>query len=239
MVPKRIGNSLAISQSPFLTTDEMENTSSQFSLFKDCIAKRILSHPVTQRQTQDSSELDEFSSYLASESWPTLTEPIRTASYETRGSLPSDVDSIPLDSTSVSFTETLISYGFASDTDEAVKFLRKALADYLEDACAAPPVWSWTRTTECEICEREVPLTYHHLIPRSTHAKVLKKKWHPESMLNSVAWLCRPCHTTVHHVATNEELARDYYTVESLLQREDITKWRNYAAKQRFGIRRG
>ena len=42
-----------------------------------------------------------------------------------------------------------------------------------------------------EICEREVPLTYHHLIPREVHDKVLKKKWHPEAMLNSVAWLCR------------------------------------------------
>ena len=52
-------------------------------------------------------------------------------------------------------------------------------------------MWSKTRTTECEICEREVPLTYHHLIPREVHDKVRKKKWHPEAMLNSVAWLCR------------------------------------------------
>ena len=32
---------------------------------------------------------------------------------------------------------------------------------------------------------------YHHLIPRSTHHKVLKKGCHPETMPNSVAWLCR------------------------------------------------
>ncbi|KAF8063590.1 hypothetical protein FPV67DRAFT_253339 [Lyophyllum atratum] len=217
----------------------MECTSSQYSLFKDSIAKRILLHPETQRQTQDSSELDDFSSYLASESWSTLPESIRTASYETRASVPTDIDTVPLDSTSTSFTDTLISYGFALDHDESLKFLRKALANYLDDACAPPPVWSSTRTTECEICEREVPLTYHHLVPRSTHTKALKKKWHTEAMLNSVAWLCRPCHSAVHHVASNEELAREYYTVDLLLQREDILKWRNYAAKQRFGVRRG
>ncbi|KAG6916841.1 hypothetical protein DXG01_005140 [Tephrocybe rancida] len=217
----------------------MEDTSLQFSLFKDCIAKRVLSHPETLRQTQDSSELDDFSSYLASEAWPTLPDTIRTAAYETREVVPNDVDDVPIDNTSVSFTDTLISYGFASDHDDTLKFLRKVLADYVADACAPPPVWSSTRTEECEICDRQVPLTYHHLIPRSTHTKVLKKKWHPENMLNSVAWLCRPCHNVVHHIATNEELAREFFTVELLLKREEITKWRNYASKQRFGVRRG
>lgn len=43
----------------------------------------------------------------------------------------------------------------------------------------------------------------------------------------------------VHHVATNEELAREYFTVDRLLEREDVVRWRNYAAKQRFGVRRG
>lgn len=47
----------------------------------------------------------------------------------------------------------------------------------------------------------------------------------------------RHCHSTVHHVATNDELARNFYTVELLLQREDIQKWKGYAAKQRFGFR--
>ncbi|RDB19017.1 hypothetical protein Hypma_014362 [Hypsizygus marmoreus] len=209
----------------------------QFATFKDAIARRILSYPTI--QAQDSSELDEFSSYLASESWSTLPDNIRNASYETRSSIPGDIEGIPLHTTPISFVDTLISYGFAIDHDHALQFLAKAVSDYIEDACAPPPIWSATRTKECQICEREVPLTYHHLIPRSTHAKVLKKKWHSEAVLNSVAWLCRPCHSAVHHVATNEELAREYYTVELLLEREDILKWRNYAAKQRFGVRRG
>ena len=97
--------------------------------------------------------------------------------------------------------------------------------------------------------------------PREVHAKALKKKWHPEAMLNSVAWLCRcassvfiasypssraprpgrtrPCHSTVHRVASNEELAREYYTVDRLLEREDVQKWRKYISKQRWSVKRG
>lgn len=33
-------------------------------------------------------------------------------------------------------------------------------------------------------------------------------------MLNSVAWLCRACHSFVHRLASNEELAKGYYTVD-------------------------
>ncbi|KAJ7511031.1 hypothetical protein B0H11DRAFT_1845735 [Mycena galericulata] len=215
----------------------------QFLILKDCIARRLLSFPELQSPThaQESSELglDDFTLYLTQEVWPTLPDACLRASYETKSNLPDDIDSIPLDSTSGSFIDTLVSYGIAPDAEAAQTFLRKVLNEYLTEACAPPPVWSSTRAKECEICEREIPLTYHHLIPRSTHTKVEKKKWHPTSMLNSVAWLCRPCHTAVHQAATNEELALDYYSVELLLQREDIQRWGKYASKQRFGVRRG
>lgn len=32
--------------------------------------------------------------------------------------------------------------------------------------------------------------------------------------MNSVAWLCRACHSFVHRLASNERLARYYYTVD-------------------------
>ncbi|KAI0808361.1 hypothetical protein C8Q74DRAFT_1189413 [Fomes fomentarius] len=218
--------------------------SSQFSTFKDCLARRVLAEPgVLAEQAEsgqdDSDALNDFTSYLAEEIWPVLPPELRDATHESKDRLP-DIDDLSLESMiSPSFSDTLVSCGLVDDADSAVTFLRRALKDYVEEASAPPPVWSKTRTTECEICEREVPLTYHHLIPREVHDKVLKKKWHPENMLNSVAWLCRPCHTAVHHVASNEVLAREFYTVELLLQREDIQKWSKYAAKQRWGVRRG
>lgn len=46
------------------------------------------------------------------------------------------------------------------------------------------------------------------------HAKALKCGWHEEFMLNSVVWLCCACYNFVHKMASNEELAREYYTVD-------------------------
>lgn len=245
---------------------ESPQEASQYDIFKNCLARTLLArldvadnsrdHSATQDDTRQESDLDDFSSYLSSESWPSLPPSLQTATYESRDAVP-DPDVLLLDSIPPSFFDTMIAYGITSDTDESISFVRRVLRDFVQDACAPPPVWSYTRTVECEICEREVPLTYHHLIPRSTHEKALKRKWHPESMLNSVAWLCRcvslrhiirsktltlvnrPCHSTVHHVASNDDLAQNYYTIELLLQREDIQRWRSYASKKRFGVRRG
>ena len=169
--------------------------SPQFSTFKDCLARRILAYPgILDRSEAESSAgsdaLDDFTTYLAEEIWPYIPSTLRKATYENRDAMP-DIDDLPLENIPTAFSDTLISCGFIQEADDATAFLRKVLKTYLAEACAPPPMWSKTRTTECEICEREVPLTYHHLIPREVHDKVRKKKWHPEAMLNSVAWLCR------------------------------------------------
>ncbi|KIM37417.1 hypothetical protein M413DRAFT_448481 [Hebeloma cylindrosporum] len=167
-----------------------EFDTAQFSTFKDCIAQRMLHRSDLESDSDDSSALDDFASYLATESWSTLPDNVKNATYETREKV-TDVDNIPLESTSTEFIDSLLSYRMVPDTEDALKFLRKVVEDYLEQACSPPPVWSSTRTSVCEICFRDVPLTYHHLIPRSVHAKALKQGWHPEAMINSVAWLCR------------------------------------------------
>jgi hypothetical protein len=166
-------------------------SSVEFTTFKDCLAQRLLPKYTTVDDAQDSaSALDEFVSYLAAEIWPSIHTSLQTASYETRDSIP-DLDSLSLENIPVSFTDSLVSYGLVSDAEESQTFVRKVLESYVKDITAPPPIWSQTRAQECEICEREIPLTYHHLIPRSVHDKALKKGWHKESMINSVAWLCR------------------------------------------------
>ena len=160
----------------------------QFSLFKDALAKRLVAK--SDPDSSGSDDLDDFTSYLAAEVWSALPPDVREASYENRDKTPT-ADEVYLDNIPISFIDTLTSCGLAEDSEDAVAFLRKVVEEYIGDACAPPPMWSKTRTKECEICEREIPLTYHHLIPREVHNKVLKKKWHPEYMLNSVAWLCR------------------------------------------------
>lgn len=179
-----------------------EPSEPQFSVFKDCIAQRLLhiseSTGTADVETQVSgsgpessqSGLDDFASYLAIEAWPIIPTVLQNADYETREAIP-DPSTVSLDSISTAFVDSLVSYGVVQDSEDALVFLKKTIDSYFEQACAPPPVWSSTRTEECAICGREVPLTYHHLIPRSVHTKVLKKGWHPKSMLNSVAWLCR------------------------------------------------
>ncbi|KZV74127.1 hypothetical protein PENSPDRAFT_573500 [Peniophora sp. CONT] len=217
--------------------------SEQYAMFKDCLARRILARSTPSEDT-DGDALDDFSEYLASELWPVMPQELHTCTYDSQ--VPAtliekfdDPDSDALSNLPTSISDSLVSFGIAADWDAARVLALAAIRDYVTMASAPPPAWSSTRASECELCDRTVPLTYHHLIPRSTHVKVKKKGWHPESMLNSVAWLCRPCHSAVHHVASNEELAKNYYTLDLLLEREDIQRWRKYAAKQRWGVKRG
>jgi hypothetical protein len=142
----------------------------------------------------------------------------------------------------LSIPDSLLSYGMLSDPTDLPNLLLPLFTCYISSRTTALPEFApsaSTKATECEICEREhLPLTYHHLIPRAVHAKVLKRGWHASWELNRVAWLCRACHSFVHNrVAGNEELARDWYSVELLLQREDVRKWAAWVGKVRWKAR--
>jgi hypothetical protein len=207
---------------PHRISGELESTDEgePFLLLKDKIASRVLlpnanapgssSGKVSRVEEDDDSaelaeDLEEFSSYLASEVWASLPDELKTATYLSMplGLTYDDLDS--LDPTSLSLptlspeiVDTLASYGYALDQDDALHWIQVTVRDYLKDVCEEPKEVNWKATRKdveaCEICERdgeEIKLTYHHLIPRSVHAKVLKRGWHEERMLNSVAWLCR------------------------------------------------
>jgi hypothetical protein len=84
---------------------------------------------------------------------------------------------------------------------------------------------------ECEMCGRIMPLTAHHLRPRSEHDVYLKRGLSQEE-LNTCADLCRPCHSAVHRRFDNKTLAASYFTVTLLLADEKLQRWAAYAAKQ-------
>lgn len=112
---------------------------------------------------------------------------------------------------------------------DITNLLNNVIPNYVSSVAAPPPIWISTRASACELCQRDwIPLTYHHLIPRSTHDRALKRAWHEEWELNKVAWLCSACHRCVHRVTTNEDLAQNFHTIDLLLTREDIQsfiKW--------------
>jgi hypothetical protein len=102
----------------------------------------------------------------------------------------------------------------------------------------------------CELCERDVRRTFHHLIPKETHNRYLKKKTLPENITAianeigidasmSRVWLntygtmlCSSCHSAVHRAASNEELAEKYNTVELLLEHPQVYAFAKYNSKQ-------
>ena len=146
---------------------------------------------------------------------------------------------------------------------------------------------------ECELCEREVKLTRHHLIPKSTWPRMKKRLWNSAPLIESlhtlssqidksksnkkreelreqqkvlkeklqkilgtsdldylpttithdnvrthltqVCSLCRQCHSAVHRIKSEWELATDYNTMDKLLEVDEIMKFGRWASKQRPG----
>jgi len=104
---------------------------------------------------------------------------------------------------SPSITDSLATYNILPPLTTLSEFLAPVLTNFVTQVTAAPPPPRLTKdlATECEICDRSwVPLTYHHLIPREVHGKVLKRRWHTEDHLNDAAWVCRACHSISFHL---------------------------------------
>jgi hypothetical protein len=168
--------------------------------------------------------------YLASEMFDSLSDEVKTLSYSVAQANPDLVTKLSSTEEAerlstllpVSVIDSIETYSLP---DQRL-LLSATITSYVDTTTAPPPVWVSTRASACELCERDwIPLSYHHLIPRSTHDKVLKRGWHEKWELNKVAWLCGACHRCVHRVETNEELAKNWHTVEKLKERDDIQRF--------------
>jgi len=137
-----------------------------------------------------------------------------------------------------SVTDSVEAYELLPASTNLSNLISSVISDYIAAVTAPPPIWSNTRTSVCEICDRDwIPLTYHHLIPKQVHEKALKRHWHEEWKLNSVAWLCRACHSFVHRLASNEVLAKELCTVGLLLEREEVQTWAKWVGRVRWKAR--
>lgn len=201
---------------------------------------------------RDAEELADFIDYLADEVFDALPIELQEIDHRTwRGSEKlQDQFSLPLTAASLqainfppSISETLITYDLVAPDptltshlpSTAEAFLAPVVTSYLSTLTAPPAASRVTRASECEICERPwIPLSYHHLIPRMVHDKVVKRGWHSKEDLQNVAWLCGACHRFVHAFKNHEDLARDYYTVELLLEADEVQKWALWAGKLRW-----
>lgn len=132
---------------------------------------------------------------------------------------------------------------------------------------------------ECELCERTIKLTRHHLIPKSTWPRMKKRLWNAASdiesfhaaetgtetkynlgnklqksgfnnpndlpatithasirnYLSQVIAICRPCHSAVHRMHDEWQLATEFYTTEKLLECDEVRKFAKWQNKQKPG----
>ncbi|KAF1330760.1 hypothetical protein FI667_g4755, partial [Globisporangium splendens] len=88
----------------------------------------------------------------------------------------------------------------------------------------------------CEMCERPMNLTAHHLIPRVTHPIYLKKGYTKE-FLNTCIMICRACHSKIHSTESERTLAREYNTLDKIMEHPEILRWVQYACKQKARIK--
>ncbi|EFC45275.1 hypothetical protein NAEGRDRAFT_79530 [Naegleria gruberi] len=104
-------------------------------------------------------------------------------------------------------------YGIVIDSDDDD-------GAYVEDGC-------------CVMCEREMKLTRHHLIPRWTHRKFLKRGQYSKEHLNKVILICRPCHDAVHTFITLDEMAEKYHSLETIMEHPKVQGWIPYISRVR------
>ncbi|KAA9340539.1 HNH endonuclease family protein [Adhaeribacter soli] len=75
----------------------------------------------------------------------------------------------------------------------------------------------------CELCRREVEsLSRHHLVPREEGGKY-----------GPTAELCQPCHSTIHLLIGNRELAREYNSISALQTAEPLQKYLRWVRNKR------
>eukprot|EP01064_Diplonema_japonicum_P023567 TRINITY_DN339_c0_g1_i1.p1 TRINITY_DN339_c0_g1~~TRINITY_DN339_c0_g1_i1.p1 ORF type:complete len:196 (+),score=31.47 TRINITY_DN339_c0_g1_i1:232-819(+) len=89
---------------------------------------------------------------------------------------------------------------------------------------------------ECELCERTVAITRHHVHPKKVHDWCVKHLKLTRKACHHTIGICRPCHNAVHGFADHKTLAEHYDTVSLLLDAPEIFKFVSWAKKQKVKI---
>ncbi len=87
----------------------------------------------------------------------------------------------------------------------------------------------------CATCGREVPLTFHHLIPRKLHRRNYFRRRYDRDTLNQGIYVCRPCHRGIHRLYDEMTLGRDFGSLQSLLGDAALARHFAWVGKQRRG----
>jgi hypothetical protein len=86
----------------------------------------------------------------------------------------------------------------------------------------------------CQLCGRDVPLTFHHLIPRRNHRRrFFQRRFDREEMRRRGAWLCRDCHRAIHRLYDERTLGERFNTLEALRADAAVQRHVAWVSRQR------
>lgn len=88
----------------------------------------------------------------------------------------------------------------------------------------------------CVLCQRHVPLTFHHLIPRKLHRRTRFRRDFAREVLAAGIAICRLCHDGIHDLYDETTLGLRFNTLEALLADEPVMRHVAWAARQRATI---
>lgn len=115
---------------------------------------------------------------------------------------------------SLSLGPCLKYYSVISQEKDLYRFFRPIVCQYIKKVMVPH---------RCQLCQcQNLCLTAHHLVLRSAHLLAFKRKWHIDSQINKVAHLCWECHELALKVASTEALAKNYWSIELLLERKHV-----------------
>ena len=78
--------------------------------------------------------------------------------------------------------------------------------------------------TRCALCDRDRPLTFHHLIPKALHRKKRYRALGRAALAQGVD-LCRDCHDAVHRFIDEKTLGAHFSTLDALRAHPDVAKF--------------
>jgi len=85
----------------------------------------------------------------------------------------------------------------------------------------------------CPFCQRQVPLTFHHLIPRKLHRRTRFRKQFSREQLNLGIHICRQCHDGIHRHYDEMQLYREFRSPEALASDPRLMRHFAWVARQR------
>jgi len=86
----------------------------------------------------------------------------------------------------------------------------------------------------CELCGRDQPLTFHHLIPKALHKKPRYQKRHKKEELRARGIdICKLCHDGLHDLVSARDLADHFSTKETLLSHPPVGNHIAWVKKQK------